>query len=226
MIFIILILSVLLARCTSFSVKLSHSNHNNFVELLDNKVFRSCSDAKSKPIYVQHQPLFDSAREAIYLSNNYNKPLANGVKDMLIGKSVDRKPLLTKENIAKLGLNVLLAYGFVSNVSYVTCVILTWIAHGKTFGVSPLAPGQWKAFLLIYSGFFAANNVLRPFRFSLSLALSPFFEKMVVGLVHRFSLKKSSAAALLVFLVNVVGTLWYLFFGLVIATRVARVPLW
>ena len=59
---------------------------------------------------------------------------------------------LNKESLGKLGLNALLAYGFVSNVSYITCVILAWVTFGKSTGLSPLAPGQWKKYLLVYAG--------------------------------------------------------------------------
>ena len=51
---------------------------------------------------------------------------------------------LSKDTIAKAGLYALLSYGFVSNVSYITCLIISWVTHGKRTGLSPLAPGQWK----------------------------------------------------------------------------------
>lgn len=133
--------------------------------------------------------------------------------------------LLTKESIAKLGLNVLLAYGFVSNFSYVTCIILSWVSHGRMYGLSPRAPGQWKSFLLIYSGFFAANNILRPLRFSLSLAISPFFMQLVERIQTLLRVNKAVATACVVFLVNVVGTTSYLVLGLIVATSIAKVPL-
>jgi hypothetical protein len=88
-----------------------------------------------------------------------------------------------------------------------------------------MAPGQWKSFLLIYSGFFAANNVLRPLRFSISLALSPVFNAKIQFLHERLHLRKATATALLVFLVNVVGTVSYLVLGLIVATRWMKVPL-
>lgn len=133
--------------------------------------------------------------------------------------------LLTRESIAKLGLNVLLAYGFVSNFSYVTCIILSWVSHGRLYGLSPRAPGQWKSFLLIYSGFFAANNILRPLRFSLSLAISPFFIRLVERIQTLLKVNKAVATACVVFLVNVVGTTSYLVLGLIVATSIAKVPL-
>jgi hypothetical protein len=147
------------------------------------------------------------------------------VKNLLSGAGWKGNYSLTRKSLAKLGLNVLLAYGFVSNVSYITCVILAWISHGRAYKLSPLAPGQWKYYLLIYAGYFAANNILRPLRFSASLVLSPFFERMVVGLEKRLRINKTLATALLVFLVNVVGSTSYLVFGLLVATKWAGVPL-
>lgn len=35
--------------------------------------------------------------------------------------------------------------GFVSNVNAITLVIISWVTFTKTQGLSPLAPGQWKA---------------------------------------------------------------------------------
>jgi hypothetical protein len=157
------------------------------------------------------------------------KPKANvlsNITNLLRGRGWNgTSTLLTKESIAKLGLNVLLAYGFVSNFSYVTCIILSWVSHGRMYGLSPRAPGQWKSFLLIYSGFFAANNILRPLRFSLSLAISPFFMRLVERIQTLLRVNKAVATACVVFLVNVVGTTSYLVLGLIVATSIAKVPL-
>lgn len=151
--------------------------------------------------------------------------VSDGLKNLLSGKGWKGKEFFTKESLAKLGLNVLLAYGFVSNFSYVTCVIISWVAHGRKYGKSPFAPGQWKYFLLIYSGLWAANNVIRPARFSLSLLISPAFEKLIKFFQDKLNLKKTTATALVVFVVNVIGTTSYLVFGLLTATRLAGVPL-
>lgn len=154
------------------------------------------------------------------------KKLLDTIKNILGGRGFSGKTdAFTKESVAKLGLNMLLAYGFVSNISYITCVILSWISHGKKYGVSPLAPGQWKAFLLIYSGFWVTNNILRPARFSLSLLISPIFEKFIAFIQKRTGYKKATATGIVIFLINIVGTTAYLTFGLLIATRVAKVPL-
>jgi len=65
--------------------------------------------------------------------------LPGPVKDVL--KKVDNfvarsnlKEKMSKEELAKLGLYALLSYGFVSNFSYITCVIISWCMHGKATG--------------------------------------------------------------------------------------------
>lgn len=156
-----------------------------------------------------------------------NRPsISKGILNLLTGKGWSGNAIITKESLSKFGLNCLLAYGFVSNFSYITCVIIAWITHGKKYNISPLAPGQWKQFLLIYSGLWVANNVLRPARFTLSLALSPFFERAVRKIEETFNWNRVKATSLLVFLVNFCGTISYLVFGLLFATRIANVPLW
>mmetsp|Transcript_32029 Transcript_32029/g.71142 ORF Transcript_32029/g.71142 Transcript_32029/m.71142 type:complete len:232 (+) Transcript_32029:96-791(+) len=147
------------------------------------------------------------------------------LQNLLSGKGWSGNSVVTRASIAAMGLNVLLAYGFVSNASYVTCLILAWVGHGKNSGLSPLAPDQWKPFLLIYAGFFAANNILRPLRLSLSVALSPFFNRMVDKIQQKTKWSRKWSTALLVFMVNIVGTTSYLVGGLFVATKLAGVPL-
>eukprot|EP01031_Cornospumella_fuschlensis_P035370 gene35370-42866_t len=162
-----------------------------------------------------------SEREVSQWTSNFVK----GLKNLVTGKGWNGKSILTKDQLTKLGLNVLLAYGFVSNVSYITCLIVAWVAHGKKYALSPLAPGQWKAFLLIYTGLWAANIVIRPARFTLSLALSPAFDRLIDFFRRKMSLTKTQATGLVVVLVNVCGTISYLTFGLFLATKIAKVPL-
>jgi hypothetical protein len=157
--------------------------------------------------------------------NEWTANFFKGIKNLISGKGWNGKGFISKEQLTKLGLNMLLSYGFVSNVSYITCMIIAWVTHGKRYGLSPLAPGQWKAFLLIYSGFWAANNIIRPARFSLALVLSPGFDRIINFFQRKFNWSKPRATALTVFLVNVVGTISYLVFGLLFATKIAKVPL-
>jgi hypothetical protein len=146
------------------------------------------------------------------------------LKNLLQGKGFSGASL-NKAGLSKLGLNCLLAYGFVSNVSYITCLILAWITHGKSTGLSPLAQGQWKKYLLVYATFFAANNLLRPLRFSLSLAITPAFDKFIDLIQQRTGWTRRNSTAITVFLVNICGTFTYLFGGLFLATTIAKVPL-
>jgi len=131
----------------------------------------------------------------------------------------------SKKALTGLGLNALLAYGFVSNVSYITCLILAWVSHGKLTGLSPLAPGQRKQFLAIYGGFWVTNNILRPLRFSLSLVLTPFFNNLIDLVQNKTGFKRPTSTGIVVFLVNVCGTIGYLLLGLFFSTSLAGVPL-
>ena len=157
-------------------------------------------------------------REDPHHSPSQTNPLSR-IKEFLVGKG------LTKEKIAKLGAYGVLSYAFISNISYITCVIISWIIHGKATGLSPLAKGQWKAFLGIYAGLWAANNVLRPARFTVAVAISPSFDKIIAYIEQKTGYKRATCVALTVFLVNVIGSCAYLFFGLLLATSITRVPL-
>lgn len=42
--------------------------------------------------------------------------------------------------------------GFISNVTYGVCLGIAWISFVKATGKSPLAAGQWPAFLGFYAG--------------------------------------------------------------------------
>ena len=148
------------------------------------------------------------------------------VKSLLSGNGLGNgKFSVDKESISKLGLNVLLAYGFVSNFSYITCLILAWVTHGKSTGLSPLVSGQWKKFLLVYATFFAANNILRPLRFTLSVAITPAFDKFIELVQKKSGWTRRTSTGVTIFLVNICGTFMYLFGGLLIATTIAKVPL-
>ena len=136
-----------------------------------------------------------------------------------------RKDIITADNLKKLGMSVLLSYGFVSNVSQITTVIIAWCIHGKTSRFSPLSPGQWKGFLAIYAGLWAANNFLRPARVSLSIIISPWLQKLVDKIESYSKLSRSQSVFLTVFLVNVVGTISYLVLGLTLVTRLLGLPL-
>jgi hypothetical protein len=68
--------------------------------------------------------------------------LVQRVKGFFNGAKLDRSKL------AALGASALLSYGFVSNINAVTLLIISWVSFAKSTGLSPLAPGQWKAYLV------------------------------------------------------------------------------
>ena len=72
------------------------------------------------------------------------KSIGARVRDFFIGGEK-----LNKERLAKLGTSALLSYGAVSNLNAITLVIVAWCGFASNTGLSPLAPGQWKAFLAI-----------------------------------------------------------------------------
>jgi hypothetical protein len=127
-----------------------------------------------------------------------------------------------KADLVKLGAFVLLSYGCVSNLFMAVCFSLSWYVHCKQFpGLFPLAAGQRGKFLLIYAGFYSINNLLRPIRVSLSIALAPYFERAVRGIQRVTGLGRRSASVVLVILVNVIGTTSLLVLGASLASLLA-----
>jgi len=133
---------------------------------------------------------------------------------------------LDRQALAKLGTNVLLAYGFVSNAFGAVSVSCAWYIASKRSGLSPLAPGQWKAFTAAYAGFYILSNIIRPFRFALSIAISPYWERAIQNLQERFNVSKPVAFGLVVFLMNVCGTFALMASGILTASLLSGVPIW
>jgi hypothetical protein len=133
--------------------------------------------------------------------------------------------LTTRQRLAKMGLAAVLSYGWVSNVSYAICVSIAWYGFSKKTGLSPLAPDQWKPFLAVYAGFFVFNNVVRPLRLGLSVAISQYFDKVIAFVERKTKLSRSIAIALVVFLFNIVGTTLLMAFGISLASTASGVPI-
>ncbi len=148
-------------------------------------------------------------------------------KNLLMGNGFKETATedFSRNALASLGLNALLAYGFVSNVSYISCLILSWISFSGSTKLSPLAPEQWKPFLAIYAGYWAINNILRPLRFSLSLVLTPAFNKLIDNVQKKTGWKRRAATASVIFGVNFCGTISYLTVGILFASAITGVPI-
>ncbi|GIL80961.1 hypothetical protein Vretimale_9331 [Volvox reticuliferus] len=95
---------------------------------------------------------------------------------------------LTKDKLAQLGMGAFASYGFISNTTYGICLVIAWISFVKATGKSPLAAGQWPAFLGFYAGLWTMQNFVRPLRFSLAIALAPIFEKLIQWISQKTGL--------------------------------------
>ncbi|CAL6409381.1 unnamed protein product [Bathycoccus prasinos] len=138
-----------------------------------------------------------------------------------------RSAKIDKKTIASLGSACLLSYGFVSNLFYVSSLLVATYTSIKATGQSPVTSSEsLKVFASSYFGLWMIQNVVRPARFAFSVAISPktdtlveFFQKYVPGN------KKSYAFGLTVFSVNVVGTIAYMFGGFALIYAMTGVPL-
>ena len=142
------------------------------------------------------------------------------VKNFFLGGKLD------KARIAKLGTSALLSYGAISNINSITLVIFVWVTFASSTGLSPLAAGQWPKFLASYAATYAViGNLLRPLRFTLAVAVTPFFDRLVLFFQNKFNVRPAVAFGLCVFCVNVCGSFTYLFLGLRLATLITGTPL-
>ncbi len=211
-----------------FLISFSDGLYFNKLPIRTNQIFKKCKnpnniqmcDDNNTENNIPSASITSTTKEEMEVKSN--NPFQRLLKSF---KKSRESSSLKGPNLKELGLYALLSYGFVSNFSYVTTVICAWVIHGKTSGLSPLAEGQWKQFGAIYLSIYAVNNLLRPLRMSVAVALAPAFDKMILSLQNRFNIGKSKATGLLVFLVNVLGTFSYLFFGLAVVTKIAGVPL-
>jgi hypothetical protein len=134
---------------------------------------------------------------------------------------------IDKATIASLGGAALLSYGLISNLFYVSSLLGAMYTACKLHSASPLiSKPAMQTFVTTYFGLWMIQNVLRPARMGLSVAISPqtdkivdFFRKYVPGN------KKTLAFALTVFCVNVLGTFAYMFGGFFLITAITGVPI-
>ena len=87
-----------------------------------------------------------------------------------------------------------------------------------------MAPGQWKPFLAVYAGFYVFNNIVRPIRFGLSVAVARYFDNAVATIQNKTKLSRKWSIAVMVFLANVCGTFAAMGLGVSIASTAAGVP--
>uniref|UniRef100_A0A7S0SG09 Uncharacterized protein n=1 Tax=Mantoniella antarctica TaxID=81844 RepID=A0A7S0SG09_9CHLO len=134
---------------------------------------------------------------------------------------------IDRSTVAALGGAALLSYGFVSNVFYISSLLLATYSTVNTLGVSPLASkAAMQSFGATYFGLWVIQNFLRPARMALSVAISPQTDKLV-EVFRRFvpGNKKPLAFGLTVVCVNIFGTFAYMFGGFFLIQALTGVPL-
>lgn len=171
------------------------------------------------------------ARMAIVVSSSSSDASPSGDAAPSVGDKVKKwwseASKIDKSKIASLGSACLLSYGFVSNVFYVTSLMLATYTAVKTTGASPLVNSlSMKTFASSYFGLWMIQNFLRPARFAFSIAISPGTDK-IVEFFRKYvpNNNKKAAFALTVFCINVVGTFAYMFAGFGLIYALTGVPL-
>mmetsp|Transcript_22924 Transcript_22924/g.32808 ORF Transcript_22924/g.32808 Transcript_22924/m.32808 type:complete len:229 (+) Transcript_22924:19-705(+) len=142
------------------------------------------------------------------------------IKNLFSGGTFNR------QTMANLGTNFLLAYGFTSNIFSTILTASSWFISSKQSGLSPLAPGQWKEFVKIYTGLYLLLNIIRPLRFAITIAVSKYFETAIIYVQEKLNVRKAKAVGLIVFLFNFCGTLVMMAGGIALASLLSGVPIW
>ena len=93
-------------------------------------------------------------------------------------------------------------------------------------GLSPLSPGQRTPFLALYAGFTIALNLLRPARFALSMAISPYFERLRKFIQRRLGVTARVSALVMILCINIVGSCVLMGCGVGLASVLSGVPVW
>jgi hypothetical protein len=89
-----------------------------------------------------------------------------------------------------------------------------------------MAPGQKPAFLAMYAGFTLMLNIVRPARFALSMAISPYFERIRKAIQRKFGVSPKGAAVLMIIFINLMGTCSLMVLGVGLASVLSGVPVW
>ncbi|KAK9841801.1 hypothetical protein WJX81_004041 [Elliptochloris bilobata] len=124
--------------------------------------------------------------------------LGGRMKRFFLGDKLD------KERLAALGLGAVASYGTVSNITYGGGLAVSWIAFVRQTGMGPLMPGQWKAFLAFYAGFWTVQNFVRPLRFSLAIAIAPLFDRFITWTQNATGWSRRNAFGAFLFLLGTV----------------------
>jgi hypothetical protein len=134
-------------------------------------------------------------------------------------------PKFSKSSLQKKGMDSLLAYGLVSNVSGCLSTGVAWYFFNQKYKLSPLAPGQWPKFMTFYTSFLVMLQVVRPARLALSLYLTRYYAKARDVLMSKDRMSGRRATAVL-FVFNFLMAWGVLFAAVGTASLLTGVPVW
>ncbi|CAK0896739.1 unnamed protein product [Prorocentrum cordatum] len=96
-----------------------------------------------------------------------------------------------------MGLASVLSYSVTSNASYCLITFLAMLSVMRATGASPLtsqaAAGQ---FVASYAGLWLLNNLIRPLRIALAVAVAPVFNRALDRIESALSVKRGAAFAI------------------------------
>lgn len=76
----------------------------------------------------------------------------------------------------------------------------------------------------MYAGFWVFNNIIRPLRLGVSIAVGPQFDRVVESLQDRLRVNRGVAVAMVVVTANLLGTCLLMSLGILGAATLAGVP--
>jgi len=130
-----------------------------------------------------------------------------------------------KQAIIGLGFDFGLTYNFISNINGSITLSVAWYIASMKTGLSPLAPGNWRALLAAYASMYVIVCFLRPVRIALALGATHRMERFLQYMQQRIGCKRPIA----IFVTGVLGfVLWATCaaIGVTLASTLAGVPLW
>ncbi|KAG7371833.1 hypothetical protein IV203_017975 [Nitzschia inconspicua] len=130
-----------------------------------------------------------------------------------------------KEAIAKLGISFGLTYNLISNINGSISLSLAWYIASTKTGLSPLAPGQWKALLAAYGTLYVVLCFIRPFRIALALGATRKMDTFLEQLQTKFRCQRPAAIGIAA-LCSVVLWISLCALGVTLASTLAGVPFW
>lgn len=93
--------------------------------------------------------------------------------------------------LAKYGLGTVYVYFAFSSFASTAGLGLTWIAYYHKTSLSPLGPGQWPKFLTFYAGLWTLQQLSRPAKLAVAIAMAPAADRLLNSLSHWLRWSKS-----------------------------------